>query len=65
MKLQLFVNGKELGNSFSELNDPKEQAKRFDLQVEEKNAGDEEAMHFDKDYIVSSPHFKHLRLIPK
>ncbi len=50
-RFELFVNGKELGNSFSELNDPKEQAKRFDLQVEEKNAGDEEAMHFDKDYI--------------
>ena len=50
-RFELFVNGKELGNSFSELNDPKEQAKRFDLQVEEKDAGDEEAMHFDKDYI--------------
>ena len=50
-RFELFVNGKELGNSFSELNDPKEQAKRFDLQLEEKNAGDEEAMHFDKDYI--------------
>ncbi len=50
-RFELFVNGKELGNSFSELNDPEEQAARFESQVKEKDAGDEEAMHFDKDYI--------------
>tara|TARA_Y200000002_G_C22670995_1_gene660022 strand:- start:483 stop:1937 length:1455 start_codon:yes stop_codon:yes gene_type:complete len=50
-RFELFVNGKELGNSFSELNDPEEQANRFELQVKEKEAGDEEAMQFDKDYI--------------
>ena len=50
-RFELFVNGRELGNSFSELNDPEEQANRFELQVKEKEAGDEEAMQFDKDYI--------------
>ena len=50
-RFELFVNGKELGNSFSELNDPEEQASRFESQVKEKDAGDEEAMHFDRDYI--------------
>ena len=50
-RFELFVNGKELGNSFSELNDPEEQANRFELQAKEKDAGDEEAMQFDKDYI--------------
>ena len=50
-RFELFVNGKELGNSFSELNDPVEQANRFELQAKEKDAGDEEAMQFDKDYI--------------
>ena len=50
-RFELFVNGKELGNSFSELNDPEEQAARFESQVKEKDAGDEEAMHFDRDYI--------------
>ena len=50
-RFELFVNGKELGNSFSELNDPVEQAARFESQVKEKDAGDEEAMHFDRDYI--------------
>ena len=50
-RFELFVNVKELGNSFSELNDPEEQAARFESQVKEKDAGDEEAMHFDRDYI--------------
>ena len=50
-RFELFVNGKELGNSFSELNDPEEQAARFESQVKVKDAGDEEAMHFDRDYI--------------
>jgi len=47
----LFIGGKELANGFSELNDPEDQAARFRSQVEAKAGGDDEAMHFDADYI--------------
>ena len=50
-RFELFVNGKELANGFSELNDPEEQAERFRAQVDAKEGGDDEAMHFDADYI--------------
>ncbi len=50
-RFELFVNGKELANGFSELNDPEDQAARFHAQVEAKDSGDDEAMHFDADYI--------------
>jgi lysyl-tRNA synthetase, class II len=50
-RFELFVNGKELANGFSELNDPEDQAARFHAQVAQKDAGDAEAMHFDADYI--------------
>ena len=50
-RFELFINGKELANGFSELNDPDEQSARFHAQVQAKAAGDEEAMHFDGDYI--------------
>ncbi|RYG13744.1 MAG: lysine--tRNA ligase [Burkholderiales bacterium] len=50
-RFELFVNGKELANGFSELNDPEDQAARFQAQVEAKDGGDDEAMHFDADYI--------------
>jgi len=50
-RFELFVNGKELANGFSELNDPEDQAERFRAQVEAKEGGDDEAMHFDADYI--------------
>ena len=50
-RFELFVGGKELANGFSELNDPEDQAARFRAQVEAKDAGDDEAMHFDADYI--------------
>jgi lysyl-tRNA synthetase class 2 len=50
-RFELFVNGKELANGFSELNDPEDQAARFQAQVDAKDAGDDEAMHFDADYI--------------
>ncbi|HZF97164.1 MAG TPA: lysine--tRNA ligase [Pseudoxanthomonas sp.] len=50
-RFELFVNGKELANGFSELNDPEDQAARFLAQVQAKEGGDEEAMHFDADYI--------------
>jgi lysyl-tRNA synthetase class 2 len=50
-RFELFVGGRELANGFSELNDPEEQAQRFQAQVEQKTAGDEEAMFFDADYV--------------
>ena len=50
-RFELFVNGKELANGFSELNDPEDQAARFRAQVEAKEGGDDEAMHYDADYI--------------
>ena len=50
-RFEFFIAGREIANGFSELNDPEDQAERFKKQVEEKNAGDAEAMHFDDDYI--------------
>ncbi len=50
-RFEFFVGGRELANGFSELNDPDDQAERFRSQVEARDAGDEEAMHFDSDYI--------------
>jgi len=50
-RFELFIAGREIANGFSELNDPEDQASRFQAQVEEKDAGDDEAMHFDADYI--------------
>jgi lysyl-tRNA synthetase class 2 len=50
-RFELFVGGKELANGFSELNDPEDQAARFRAQVEALAHGDDEAMHFDADYI--------------
>jgi len=48
---EFFVGGRELANGFSELNDPEDQAQRFKDQVMRKDAGDEEAMYYDADYI--------------
>ena len=50
-RFELMIAGRELANGFSELNDPEDQAARFRAQVEAKEAGDEEAMFFDADYI--------------
>lgn len=50
-RFEFFLGGRELANGFSELNDPEDQAERFLKQVQEKDAGDDEAMHFDADYI--------------
>jgi lysyl-tRNA synthetase class 2 len=52
-RFEFFVGGKELANGFSELNDSEDQASRFKKQVQEKDAGDDEAMHFDEDYITA------------
>ena len=50
-RFELFITGREMANGFSELNDPEDQAARFDEQAKAKAAGDEEAMFKDMDYI--------------
>jgi len=50
-RFELFITGRELANGFSELNDPEDQAARFRRQVDAREAGDEEAMYYDADYI--------------
>jgi lysyl-tRNA synthetase class 2 len=50
-RFELFIVGREIANGFSELNDPEDQAARFMAQAKAKDAGDEEAMYYDADYI--------------
>ncbi len=50
-RFELFITGREMANGFSELNDPEDQAERFAQQASAKNAGDDEAMFYDADYI--------------
>ncbi|ATP27797.1 lysine--tRNA ligase [Chromobacterium violaceum] len=50
-RFELFIVGREHANGYSELNDPEDQAARFQAQVAQKDAGDDEAMHYDADYI--------------
>lgn len=50
-RFELFIAGRELGNGFSELNDPDDQAQRFKAQADAKSQGDDEAMYYDADYI--------------
>jgi lysyl-tRNA synthetase class 2 len=52
-RFEFFVGGRELANGFSELNDSEDQAERFMAQVAEKDGGDDEAMHYDADYIAA------------
>lgn len=52
-RFELFVMGKEIANGFSELNDAQDQAERFRAQVDARDAGDAEAMHYDDDYITA------------
>lgn len=55
-RFELFIGGRELANGFSELNDAEDQAERFKAQVAAKDAGDDEAMHYDADYIAALEH---------
>ncbi len=55
-RFELFITGREMANGFSELNDPEDQADRFAQQAKAKDAGDEEAMYFDADYIRALEH---------
>lgn len=50
-RFELYIAGREIANGFSELNDPEDQAARFQEQVRAKESGDKEAMHYDADYI--------------
>ena len=50
-RFELYITGREMANGFSELNDPEDQAARFAEQAQQKDAGDQEAMHYDADYI--------------
>ena len=52
-RFELFIGGREIANGFSELNDPDDQAERFRIQAEGKASGDEEAMHYDADYVTA------------
>ena len=56
LRFELFVAGMELANAFNELNDPFDQAERFKLQSEAKDAGDEEAHHYDAEYVFALEH---------
>ena len=55
-RFEFFVAGREIANGFSELNDAEDQAERFQEQVKEREAGDQEAMYYDADYIVALEH---------
>jgi lysyl-tRNA synthetase class 2 len=55
-RFEIFVQGRELGNGFSELNDPDDQASRFRAQVERKARGEEDTMDYDEDYIRALEH---------
>jgi len=55
-RFELYITGREMANGFSELNDPEDQAARFEAQSRAKAAGDEEAMYYDADYIRALEH---------
>jgi lysyl-tRNA synthetase class 2 len=55
-RFELYITGREMANGFSELNDPEDQAARFEEQSRAKAAGDEEAMYYDADYVRALEH---------
>ncbi|MGB5812473.1 MAG: lysine--tRNA ligase [Polyangiales bacterium] len=55
-RFELFIEGREVSNAFSELNDPDDQAARFEAQLRNRERGDDEAMDFDADYIRALSH---------
>lgn len=55
-RFELFIAGKEIGNAYSELNDPLDQKERFLKQIEAREAGDEEAHMLDEDYLIALEH---------
>jgi lysyl-tRNA synthetase class 2 len=55
-RFELYIVGREMANGFSELNDPEDQAARFEEQARAKAAGDEEAMYYDADYVRALEH---------
>src|SRR5476649_1934205 len=55
-RFEFFIGGREIGNGFSELNDAEDQAQRFADQVSAKDAGDDEAMFYDEDYVTALEH---------
>ncbi len=55
-RFELYIAGREIANGFSELNDPEDQAERFQAQAKAKEAGDQEAMFYDADYIRALEH---------
>lgn len=55
-RFEFFIGGRELGNGFSELNDAEDQAARFHEQVKQKDAGDDEAMFYDEDFVTALEH---------
>ncbi|MEZ4256739.1 MAG: lysine--tRNA ligase [Polyangiales bacterium] len=55
-RFELFIDGREVANAFSELNDPDDQAERFRAQLDKRAGGDDEAMDFDADYIRALSH---------
>jgi lysyl-tRNA synthetase class 2 len=55
-RFEIFIAGMEIGNAFTELNDPREQRRRFEMQLAERAAGDEEAHQMDEDYVLALSH---------
>ena len=55
-RFELYITGREFGNGFSELNDAEDQAARFKAQVDAKDSGDDEAMHYDHDFVRALEH---------